>query len=449
MKTRLIPLLCAATMILAASGEAAPRRYPIKSVVRSYLEIAQSVANMVGDQRAQRYVQAKKLNIVNVMWEDTGRYQGSSVGPNISDVTIEVEAEGPGGHKQRLLMPVIRYPNFTDKTGDVDIDKFFIRVGNHKQDGKLDSVSLRQFLAHPGRYMSLPGVGKIKGNTLLADRDEHILTSAQAAFLPIRSQGKARFWPVIFNYQSYAKNPAVLTLLVTRQGTSMTIIDNNRDTVSGGASWGQRLYFNAGGERAPLTAERLKDVMNKGKTSNGESAASLGKDSNLLLIIQVPLKVKGRPMMVYSDMDMEGAPMATGGVVLKESSRRRGGGSDIDTAVLGHGPSEGPYTELDGLTIERDSRFPVRATVQFYQATSNGVVNQEDVAALAAQIDKVYSHADYVGSLVVPDGKVRPTEWDNATAAPHQLSWREFPGLVERLQRYDFFGIERYWRFTY
>jgi hypothetical protein len=444
MNRHLIPLFCAATMVLASNGEAAPRRYPIKPVVRSYLQIAQSVANMVGDQRAQSLVQAKKLNIVNVMWEDTGRYQGSSVGPNISDVTIEVEAEGRNGHKQRLLMPVIRYPNFTDKTGDVDIDKFFIRVGNHKKNGKLDSVSLRQFLAHPTRYMSLPGVGKIKGNTLLADRDEHILTSAQAAFLPIRSQGKARFWPVIFNYQSYQKNPAVLTLLVTRQGTSMTIIDNNRDTVGGGASWGQRLYFNAGGARAPLTAERLTDVMNKGTTSNGESAASLGKDSNLLVIIQIPLKVKGRPMMVYADM--EDAPMATGGGMVKESSRRSFGGSDMDTAVLGHGPSEGPYTELDGLTIERDMRFPVRATVQFYQATSNGVVNQENVAALAAQIDKVYSHADYVGSLVVPDGKVRPTEWDNATTAPPHLSWRDFPGLRERFEKYDFYGMNWYER---
>ena len=449
MRSRLIPLFCAATMVLAANGEAAPRRYPLKPVVRSYLEIAQSVANMVGDRAAQRYVQAKKLGIVNVMWEDTGRYQGSSVGPNISDVTIEVEAEGRDGHKQRFLMPVIRYPNFTDKTGDVDIDKFFIRVGNHKQDGKLESVSLRQFLAHPARYMSLPGVGKIKGNSLLADRDEHILTSAQAAFLPVRSQGKARFWPVIFNYQSYAKNPAVLTLLVTRQGTSMTVIDNNRDTVGGGASWGQRLYFNAGGERAPLTAERLTDVMNKGTTSNGESAASLGKDSNLLLIIQIPLKVKGRPMVVYNDMDME-SPMATGGVMLKESSRRTRDSSDMDTAVLGHGASEGPYTELDGLTIERDTRFPVRATVQFYQATSNGVVSQDNVAALAAQIEKVYAHADYVGSLVVPDGKVRPTQWDNATTAPHHLSWHSFPGLVERYRKYDYFGIDWYWRvFTY
>ena len=40
---------------------------------------------------------------------------------------------------------------------------------------------------------------------------------------------------MIFNYQSTRKNPAVLTLLVTRQGTSVTIVDNARDTVGGRA----------------------------------------------------------------------------------------------------------------------------------------------------------------------------------------------------------------------
>ena len=35
------------------------------------------------------------LNILNVTWEDTGRYQNSSVGPNISDVTIQVQHQDP------------------------------------------------------------------------------------------------------------------------------------------------------------------------------------------------------------------------------------------------------------------------------------------------------------------------------------------------------------------
>jgi len=439
---RNIALALTSTLLMATShSQAAPQPIGIRPVP-THEQVTRSVANMVSDQVAQRLVNGKGLNIVNVMWEDTGRYLGSSVGPNISDVTIEVEVETKQGYKQNYLMPVIRYPNFTDKTGDVDIDKFFIRVGNEKAGGAMRTVSLKQFLQHPTRYMSLPGTGTIKGGSLLAERDSHILTSAQAAFLPVRQQGKATFWPVIFNYQSYAKNPAVLTLLVTRQGTSMTIIDNNRDTVNGAASWGQRLFFNAGGKRAPLTAERLADVKANGTTSNGDSAASLGEDANLLMIIQIPLKTKGRPMMVLED---EAAPMAVGsaGMVKRETRGR----SDMDVAVLGHGQTKGPYTELDGLTIERDPRFPIRATVQFYQATSNGVIDQNNVNALAAQIDKVYTQADYVGSLVVPEGnQKRPTLWDDATAASPYLTMWHFAGLVERFQKYGIEGIDWYLR---
>ncbi len=442
---RNIALALTSTLMMATSHtQAAPQPVGIRPIP-THEQVTQSVANMVSDQYAHRLVNAKGLNIVNVMWEDTGRYLGSSVGPNISDVTIEVEVETKQGHKRNYLMPVIRYPNFSDKTGDVDIDKFFIRVGNEKADGALRTISLKQFLENPTRYMSLPAAGTIKGGSLLAERDSHVLTSAQAAFLPVRHRGKATFWPVIFNYQSYAKNPAVLTLLVTRQGTSMTIVDNNRDTVSGGASWGQRLFFNHGGKRAPLTAERLADVKASGKTSNGESASSLGEDANLLLIIQIPLKTKGRPMMAYGALDEEAMPMAAGAGGMDK--RRSRGASDIDVAVLGHGQTKGPYTELDGLTIERDPRFPIRATVQFYQATSNGVIDQNNVNALAAQIEKVYSQADYVGSLVVPEGsQPRPTLWEDATAAPAYLTWWHFAGLAERFQKYGIAGIDWYLR---
>src|SRR5690606_6889461 len=132
------------------------------------------------------------------------------------------------------LMPVIRYPNFTDKTADIRLDQFFVRVGNEKKSGLMRTISLRELLERPTRYMSFPGAGKIKGGTLLAERDTHALVSAQSAFLPVPEGGKATFYPVIFNYLSYARNPAVLPILVTRQGTSMTIVDNSRDTVGSG-----------------------------------------------------------------------------------------------------------------------------------------------------------------------------------------------------------------------
>jgi hypothetical protein len=416
---------------------------------RSFPEIVADVADMVSDSEAQTLVQKKGLGIVNVMWEDTGRWEGSSVGPNISDVTIEVEASNDAQGRHTYLMPVIRHDNFSDKTADVKMDRIFIPVGNAKGK-KLETITLTQLLANPTRYMSSPGKGKIiKGSLLAPRRDKHVLVSAQHAFLPVPKDGQATFWPVIFNYQSYEENPAVLTILVTRQGASMTIIDNARDTVTGGGSWGQRLYFNQDGKKAPLIAERLKDVQQKGTTANGESAASLGEDANLLMLIQVPLKMKEVARMAggggygvgsgSGGMMADKAPMAPS-ATMAEGAATRGRESDVDTAVLGHGETEGPYTELDGLKIERDPRFPVRVTVQFYQATSNGVVSPADIARMSEQIDKVYAKGDYVGSLVVPapGDRKRPTNWDGG---PHKNDdgTYSFPGLEARFRKFGFY----------
>jgi hypothetical protein len=453
MKTRIALALVGSLSVVAGSDAGPARAERIQQIATHTPEYEQTVldvAGMVEDPEAGQLVEQKGMNILNVLWEDTGRYLGSSVGPNISDVTIEVQvdADPETGEPRNYLMPVIRYPNFTDKTADIDIDEFFVRVGNQRKGRALETISLRELLEHPTRYMSLPGKGKIKGGSLLAKRDSHVLVSAQHAFLPIPQQGKARFYPVIFNYQSYEDNPAVLTILVTRQGTSITVIDNSRDTVDGAESWGQRLYFNKDGKRAPLTAERLQDVMQSGTTMNGESAASLGEDANMLMLIQVPLRVKPLPEMAIGEGDgygylgdAEAAP-ATAGAGMARRGRAGGMRADVDRAVLGHGPTEGRYTELDGLTIARDPRFPVRVTVQFYQATSNGVIDAENIAAMAAQIDRVYASADYVGSLVVPESaRPRPTQWDGTSHAPQGMTWMDFPGLAERYHKYGPYGL--------
>lgn len=435
MALRAFAALCVLAPFAAADAPAKKQPDP----AQQYHSMVRRVANMVDSDSAYSMVHAQGLQLLNVLWEDTGRYEGSSVGPNISDVTIEVEGFRNGKSHRTYLMPVMRYENFTDKTADVKMENILIPVGN-QNGGQLELISLKELLENPGQYMSASDKGKIKGDSLLAKRDSHVLVSAQHAFLPVPKEGKATFWPVIFNYQSTKKNPAVLTILVTRQGTSMTIIDNARDTVTGD-SWGQRLYFNKGGEKAPLIAERLKDVQASGHTANGEDAQNLGEDSNVLMLIQVPLKYKQPPRRNYGygagggDFDGGAMPPAPPAKMAekKTSPSGRAEQPDVDTAVLGHGATEGPYTELDGLTIARDPRFPVRVTLQFYQATSNGVIGRDNVKAMAAQIKKVYGKGDYVGSLVVPTGvdRKRPTNWDGVRTAV-DVSWKDFPGLVER-----------------
>jgi len=408
-----------------------------KQIAR-YNAMAQRVAGMPDDHVVVERAARHQLDVLNVLWEDTGRWEGSSVGPNISDVTIEVELKSPNGkHTRTALMPVLRHPNFSDKTGDVPIDSIWLPVGNHTEhgDSPLTKVTLREFLESPSMFMSKPDAGLIRSGSLLAKRDSHALVSAQSTFLPIPQDGEATFWPVIFNYQSTRESPAVLTLLVTRQGTSMTVIDNARDTL-GGDSWGQRLFFNKNGERTPLTAERLSRVQANGVTANGEAASSLGDDANVLMIIQVPLKVREpkrkalAPMAMMDSLGSMGYGAGGGGLAEASKAER----SEVEVAVLGHGPVLGPFTELDDLKIERDGRFPVRVTVQFYQATSSGKPTSADIKLLAKQIKQVYANADYVGSLVVPSDadRERPTAWYGMSKPTHQPRCEDFPGLVEQ-----------------
>jgi hypothetical protein len=422
--------LAALTALCTASTATpcpAPRPEPFSAVV-------DRVSSMVRDPAIQSLAGERGLQLLDLTWEDTGRHQGSSVGPNISDVTIEVVSEDRSARKL-ALMPVLRFPNFADRTADVRLDKIWLRVGNGRAGAPQEVVSLRDALADPGRWLSGLDGGAIARGTLLAPRDTHALVSAQAAFLPVPQGGQATFHPVIFNYQSTAGHPAVLTLLVTRQGTSLTVVDNAHDTVSGRASWGQRLFFNEHGQRAPLTAERLSDVQGSGQTRNGESAASVGADANLLMLVQVPLVVhRPPPRAPYAADEAKAEALGSAAAAPAMKARRA---SDMETAVLGHGALDGPFTELAGLTVTRDERFPVRVTVQFYQATATGQVGRTELARLASLIDAVYTKGDFVGSLVVPGPQdvARPTSWQRrqlASYPPPPPRVCEYPGLAER-----------------
>lgn len=406
-------------------------------LARAYHEAVGRTAGMVSDPTAQRLAQKHGLQVLNLTWEDTGRYKGSAVGPNISDMTIQVAERDPRTERLSVTcMPVIRFPNFSDKTCDLDPRDFTLLVGN--ENGQpLKRISLQDFLQEPTAYLSNPrSWGGNKPKTLLApQRDSKVLVSAQACFLPIPKRGKATFNPVLFNYQSYAKNPAVLTILVTREGTSTTIIDNQRDAFETGAVWGQRLFHNADGQRASLTGERESDFRaNGGAEGDTPSVAKSGTRGetgmNMVLLIQVPLKFKER--LRKASLSMLETAAAPAGAANPERSR-----SNVENAVIGHGELEGPFTEIDNLAIERDPRFPVRVTVQFYKATDNGVVDEKDLSSIAAQINRVYSKSDYVGSLVTEGRTGRITEYDGSKVQPADW-WEHFWSNYE-----SDFGISR------
>ena len=379
-------------------------------------------AAMQGSDEAQRLADKRGLRILDITWEDTARFKDSSVGPNISDMTIQVpHKDSRTGKLKVTAMPVIRYPNFSDKTTDLDPRDFTLLVGNH--DGRpLTRVSLFDFLRHPTRYLSKPRSWRgRKPKTLLAERDGKVLVSAQACFLPVPSKGKATFNPVVFNYQSSRKNPAVLTILATREGTSVTIIDNVRDAFSTGSVWGQRLFHNADGRRASLTGTRISEFRGDA-TSGGSPGAGRSAGMNMVLLIQVPLRHKSPPPAPFADeLFLGGGTLAAPSIVPPSPARA----SDVEAAVIGHGDLEGPFTEIDGLPIERDPRYPVRVTVQFYKATSNGVVDAGDLSEIKREISRVYREGEVVGSLVTGGQTGRVTEYEGVQVQPPDW-WADF-----------------------
>jgi hypothetical protein len=395
-----------------------------------YADVIAKVESMPNDYDLQSRASRYDLNVLNVMWEDTGRQVGSALGPNISDLTLQVREQVDGGVRTHLL-PVIRHPNFTDKTGDVPADKLWIRIGNQRKGGENVAVPLTEFLANMKEYLNDASSLKGSGN-FLAKRDTHFLVSAQHVFLPIPKSGKTEFNPVLFNYQSAPGSPAVLTLLVTREGTSATVIENRAGDQSY-QGWGQQLFFNDAGQKTVFTAERKSDV--KARIESGNAKASdegaLEEGADMMMIVQVPLKHRNMGYL----MGLEGGaaddmgvppPASAAPAEASKSAVARGERSDVEQAVLGHGEDMGTFVEMNGLELVRDDNFPIRITVQFYKATSNGIVSEQDLADAAKTIDKVYASADFVGSLVVPENqRTRPTMWKG--------TWN--PSLRYRLSR--------------
>lgn len=382
----------------------------------SFREVIERVVAMPNDADLQARAAARGLGVMSVMWEDTGRFQGSAVGPNISDLTLQVR-ERLGEQVRTSLLPVIRYPNFSDTTADVKADSLWLRVGNEREGATKRAVRLTDVLKNLKEYLTAPTSLKGSGN-LLAGRDTHFLVSAQHVFVPLPREGKAEFNPVLFNYQSSPGNPAVLTLLVTREGLSARVIENKPgdQTFQG---WGQQLFFNDKGQKTTFTAERKTAVANRiasGNATKGDEGA-LDEGADMMMLVQVPLKHRQpRYGFLGEGEALPPPPSAMAGASDKSITRRERAEdrSDVEQAVIGHGDAMGPHEECGGLELERDDRFPVRVTVQFYKATSNGVISETDLADVERSIKRVYENGDFVGSLVVPTSdrdRQRPTNW--------------------------------------
>jgi hypothetical protein len=334
------------------------------------------------------------------------------------------------------------------------MDKIPLVVGN-ELDGKLYTVTLKEYLQNFKMYLSKPTDWVGSRTSLFASRDTHAICSAQACILPVPKGGEATFNVSIFNYRSTPRNPAVLAIVSTAEGTSAQVVEG--DTFSGS----QKLYFNKKGQRASFVGQRLTDNRkDRGVKTEGSMTAE-EKKQNAIMIIQVPLKQDYiRPSASYPGDGFGGGGLefhpfpVTNGIlpggccvppqphskkqietrslddesdyvqsrreVLKSHKK-----ADIEAAIVKVGEAEGPFAEINGLAIDRDPFYPIRVTLQFYKSTENGVINEEEVKAISKQIADAHEQADFIGSLVCGGVTGRSTE-PKSKSSPLPPWWDTF-----------------------
>ena len=73
------------------------------------------VTNMVNNDSVINRASMRGLDVLDVTWEDTGREMGSSIGPNISDLTLQVRRKSPWVEGAYVTRQV------TGKTDTIDI----------------------------------------------------------------------------------------------------------------------------------------------------------------------------------------------------------------------------------------------------------------------------------------------------------------------------------------
>lgn len=369
------------------------------------------------------------LSIQKISWEDNARSKNSAWGPCISDMTLMTSNQ---------QMPIIRASsNFEDVSWDVEIENIPLVVGNETMGAQLHTVTLKEYLSNLRKYLSNKESWKGDGQSLLRDgnKDKHVICSAQACFLPIEedASGKTPFNVSIYNYQTRYNDPAVLVIIASANGTSAQVLEKDC------------LYHNKVGRMASYVAQRLSQHRIETKSTLDKNApmTEQEKQQNMLLIIQVPLKQKPiAKSSIYQSLpfDMSGFESIEDNSIKFMSEQllskmvcqsnvvdddviqpRSYQCVNVESAIVQVGEEDlGPYEEIGRLEIERNHDYPIRVTMQFYKATSNGAVDEKIMSEIADQLQNARKWAVAISSLVTEQTnrttehvKMYPTWWQS------------------------------------
>lgn len=369
-----------------------------------YRSLAKALSQLAQERDFTRVLQGMGLVVTNVSWQDTGRHYGSSGGNNISDVRLAAITFNREGKVEPITQPIIRLDNFEDKSVDIKMSEVTVPVGN-AWGVPLFGVSLRDYLE--GISMFTTYGERFKGS-LYAERDSEVLVSAQASMMPVPANGEAHFVPAIYNYQSTKEHPAVLVIMVSNRGTTMTVIDNERDKLPAGelSGSGQMLFHNENGLKKPFVLESRKDVaatkkgrdrIQKLEESGQDIAGQSG--ANQVMMIQVPLR---HPEMRRYAMTYGLESFSADAMPKMRSAATSFGARGLDEGVVDVAKYDlGKFEETNGRNdLERDPNVPIRIDVVRYMATDTAELTGQEATELPEQLRGVFEAGKNLGSLV-------------------------------------------------
>jgi len=341
---------------------------PSNPLAEAHHTLVQLAARLHVAPTTAAHLRALGLHLTHVCCEDSVRRIGPARGAEIGDMTLQVHSRRQGQHFA-TCMPVLRVPDFADRSVQRRLAAVRVRVGNHRGE-PLRTIGLHEYLGDLRAHLSRPDSWAGVGGSLLTVRDDHVEVRAQACCLPVPRGGLAAFTPVVCPPRSWPGAPAVLAIVATRDGTSATVVDHRRDRTRISERNGQYLLHNRNGQRVPLTV--------------GDPSLP-GAGHGALVLIQVPLRQPPPPPDPYCGWDV--TPMEpTPGI------------HDEKPFVIDARALQGLCTEIDGLARERDDRRPICVTVQFYRPVDTPVPDEDALVELGAQIERVYTDAEVVAA---------------------------------------------------
>ena len=196
---------------------------PSNPLAEAHHTLVQAAARLHVAPAMAALLRALGLHLTHVCCEDSVRQTGPARGAEIGDMTLRVHSRRQG-QQFATSMPVLRAPDFADRSVELRLAAVRVRVGNHRGE-PLRTIGLDEYLGDSRAHLSRPESWAGAGASLVGARDDRVELRVQACCLPVPRGGLAAFMPVVCPPRSWPGAPAVLAIVATRDGTRPGLVD--------------------------------------------------------------------------------------------------------------------------------------------------------------------------------------------------------------------------------